>query len=503
MTPRRAGLVPTSLSGRLIATVIAFVAVISVLIAITTTVVLRAYLVDRLDTDVDQSLDRVQMAIRGGADGGRPGGPAGDGQAPPSPLGNRSGSISALVGPGGDVRATVVTSAGDLQDLDLSASAALADVDPGDPARTIDVPGLGSFRVAAATSPAGDVVVQGLPTAEVDDTVDTVIVWELVLTALGIAAAAAAGRALVRRQLRPLRDVAGAAHEVTTMDLTSGAVGRTARVPDTLVDPTTEVGQVGEALNQLLDHVEGALRARHESEQQARQFLADASHELRTPLSTIRGYAELVRRVQMSDPDDLATVLAKVESEAGRMTRLVEDMFVLARLDAGRGLQLGSVDLGRLVADAVRDAEVVDPDRTWVAEVPDSPVEISGDEQRLHQLVTNLLRNGTAHTPAGTTVRSALRIDGDSVVLTVADDGPGVDPDLVPTLFDRFTRGDSSRTRASGGAGLGTSLIRAIAAAHGGTVSVTSRPGDTRFIVQIPTHAPRTRVVSGTEAPGF
>lgn len=486
MTPRRGRLVPTSLSGRLILTVVAFVAVISVLIAITTTFVLRAYLIDRLDTDVTESLDRVQVAIRG--DGG--GRPAGDGQAPPSPLGNRSGSISALVNPNGVVRTTVVTGAGELQSLSEPAAAALAGVDPGDDIRTMDIPGLGSFRVAAATNASGSVVVQGLPTADVDDTIDTIIVWEIVLTALGIAAAAAAGRTLVRRQLRPLRDVADAAHEVTTMDLTSGAVGRTTRVPDTLVDPLTEVGQVGEALNQLLDHVESALMARHESEQQARQFLADASHELRTPLSTIRGYAELVRRVQMSDPDDLATVLAKVESEAGRMTRLVEDMFVLARLDAGRGLQLAPVDLARLVASAVRDAEVVDPDRTWVADLPTIPVEVSGDEQRLHQLVTNLLRNGTAHTPAGTTVRAALRPEGDTVVLTVADDGPGIDPDLVPTLFDRFTRGDSSRTRSSGGAGLGTSLIRAIAAAHGGTVSVTSRPGDTRFTITIPTHRP-------------
>lgn len=484
MSPRAGGLLPTSLSGRLIATVVAFVAVVSVLIAVATTVVLRAYLLDRLDTDVAESLQRAQTAVRTEQRGPDATGP--DGPGPPAPLGNRTGSITALITEGGDVRTTRVTSTGDPVALGPGAERSLADVTPGAEARTIDVAGLGPFRVAAATTPGGDVVVQGLPTTDVDDTVGTVVLWEAVLAALGITAAAVAGRSLVRRQLQPLRDVANAAHEVTTMDLASGAVGRTVRVPDTLVDSATEVGQVGEALNRLLGHVEEALGARHASEQQARQFLADASHELRTPLSTIRGYAELVRRVQMTDPDELATVLAKVESEAGRMSRLVEDMFVLARLDAGRGLQLGTVDLARLVADAVQDAEVVDPDRTWECDLPDRPVEVSGDEQRLHQLVTNLLRNGTAHTRVGTTVRAVLRSDGDTVELTIADDGPGIEADLLPTLFDRFTRGDSSRTRASGGAGLGTSLVQAIAAAHGGSVSVTSEPGATRFLVQMP-----------------
>lgn len=477
--------VPTSLTGRLIATVVAFVAIVSVLIAITTTVVLRSYLTHQLDEDVRGSLDRVQNVIRGEGGGRR--GPAGDDdpRQPPLARGTRDGSINVLIGASG-ARGITVTRSGTVRVLDSTVIDAVRDIEPGAPPRTVEIEGFGTFRVAASRTPAGAVVVQGLPTADLDDTIRTVIVWEILLTGLGVAAAAVAGRSLVRRQLEPLRRVAATAHEVTSLDLTSGEVGETSRVPSSLTDPATEVGQVGEALNQLLGHVEGALGARHESEQQARQFLADASHELRTPLSTIKGYTELVRRVGMTDSAELGQVLAKVEDEAGRMTRLVEDMFLLARLDAGRDLQRSPVDLTRVVSNAVQDTAVVDPDRTWTSDLPDEPLTITGDEQRLHQLIMNLLRNGSGHTPAGTTVRTHLTADDSTVTLVVADDGPGIDADLLPTLFDRFTRGDSSRTRASGGAGLGTSLIRAIAHAHGGSVTATSEPGDTQFVVTLP-----------------
>lgn len=424
---------PVTLTGRLIVTVVAFVAIVSVLIALTTTVILRSYLMNRLDDEVDRSLGRAQAAT--------PLQPRGrdSSQEPPNPQGTSAGSISVLVnGPNGS-RGITVTSAGAVKALDTAAVDSLVDIAPRERPRTVDVPGYGSFRVAATTTRNDRVVVQGLPTKDVDDTVRTLIIWELALAGLGIAAAALAGRSLVRRQLEPLRQVAATAHAVTRLDLSSGEVGETSRVPESLTDPSTEVGQVGEALNQLLGHVEGALDARHESEQQARQFLADASHELRTPLSTIQGYAELVRRVQMTDPDELGQVLGKVEGEAGRMTRLVEDMFLLARLDAGRGVQRSSVDLSRVVAEAVQDAAVVDPERTWTSDLPDSPITIDGDEQRLHQLVTNLLRNGTGHTPAGTSVHTSMAVETDTVTLSVTDDGPGIDSALLPTIFDRFT----------------------------------------------------------------
>jgi two-component system OmpR family sensor kinase len=273
------------------------------------------------------------------------------------------------------------------------------------------------------------------------------------------------------------------------MPLSSGAIGTTVRVPEELTDEHTEVGQVGAALNTMLEHVEGALDERHRSETQIRQFVADASHELRTPLATIHGYAELSRRTT-DDPTQLVRAMSKVEAEADRMSSLVEDMLLLARLDAGRPLARDEVDLTRLVLETVSDARVVGPEHRWSLDLPDEPVLVPGDEQRLHQVVTNLTNNARRHTPPGTTVTVGARPDGDEVVLSVTDDGPGMPPDLVHTAFERFTRGDSSRTRESGGAGLGLSLVQAISAAHHGSVSVESQPGRTRFEVRLPALLP-------------
>ena len=208
------------------------------------------------------------------------------------------------------------------------------------------------------------------------------------------------------------------------------------RVPDGLTDPRTEVGQVGVALNTLLAHMESALDARHRSKQQVRQFVADASHELRTPLTTIQGYAELARRTGQSSP-----TMTKVEAEAHRMTALVEDLLLLARLDAGRPLDRAEVDLTRLALEAVADARVIAPDHRWVLDLPDEPVATLGDEQRLHQLLTNLIGNARGHTPEGTTVTVGLRRDGEGTRLSVHDDGPGLPAGLVPTAFERFARG--------------------------------------------------------------
>jgi two-component system OmpR family sensor kinase len=214
--------------------------------------------------------------------------------------------------------------------------------------------------------------------------------------------------------------------------------------------------------------------------------VADASHELRTPLTTIHGYAELSRRTQPADPETLSLAMTKVEAEATRMSSLVEDLLLLARLDAGRPLARDEVDLTRLALEAVGDARVVGRDHKWKLDLPDEPVVAPGDEQRLHQVLTNLLNNARRHTPPGTSVTVGVREDGDCVALSVVDDGPGLPPKLADTAFERFTRGDSARTRESGGAGLGLSLVQAIALAHGGSVSVDSAPGRTRFEVHLP-----------------
>jgi two-component system OmpR family sensor kinase len=261
-------------------------------------------------------------------------------------------------------------------------------------------------------------------------------------------------------------------------------------VPDRLTDERTEVGQVGSALNTLLGHVESALHARHRSEQQVRQFVADASHELRTPLATIKGYAELARRTHAQEPQALLQALEKVETEGVRMTSLVEDLLLLARLDAGRPLEHDEVDLTRLVLEAVSDARVVSPDHRWRLALPDDPATVLGDERRLRQVLVNLLSNAARHTPPGTTVTVTVDDDPGAAApvarIRVHDDGPGVPESLRPSVFERFTRADTARTREVGGSGLGLSLARAIARAHQGNLDMESRPGWTTFDLTLP-----------------
>ena len=224
----------------------------------------------------------------------------------------------------------------------------------------------------------------------------------------------------------------------------------------------------------MLDHVDGALNARQKSEQRVRQFVADASHELRTPLASIRGYAELTRREREPVPPTVAHAIGRVESEATRMSTLVEDLLLLARLDAGRPLDREPVDLTEMVVNAVSDAHAASPDHVWQLDLPDEPVEVPGDPARLHQIVANLLANARTHTAPGTVVRTSLASGGRPVRITVHDNGPGVPQELQPNVFQRFARGDTSRNRAAGSTGLGLSIVAAVAQAHGGTVELSS-----------------------------
>lgn len=271
------------------------------------------------------------------------------------------------------------------------------------------------------------------------------------------------------------------------MPLDRGEVDLSVRVPDADTDQRTEVGQVGAALNSMLGHIDDALRARQASESKVRQFVADASHELRTPLASIRGYAELTRRGNYELPTDVTHSLGRVESEAVRMTSLVEDLLLLARLDEGRDLELAPVDLSRLLVDCVGDAHVAGDDHEWALELPDARVTILGDGQRIHQVVANLLSNARVHTPAGTSVTTQLTVTTErAAVITITDDGPGIADDLAATLFERFARGDSSRSRAAGSTGLGLAIVKAVVDGHDGEVSVTSAPGRTQFRVELP-----------------
>jgi two-component system, OmpR family, sensor kinase len=297
---------------------------------------------------------------------------------------------------------------------------------------------------------------------------------------------------VIRVGLRPLRSVADTATRVAKMRMDSGDVSITERVPDEQIDEHTEIGQMGSALNALLDHVDSSLAARQRNEELMRRFVADASHELRTPLASIRGYSELSLRGLAQAPSSPITAettqqsLERIQAQSLRMTALVEDLLLLARLDEGQELVYGSVDLTKIGLEALGDAQVAGPDHRWVADLDDEPVLLAGDASRLHQVVVNLLANARTHTPAGTTVTLSVHHEQADAVLRVHDDGPGIDPSLADQLFVRFARADRSRDRKTGGTGLGLSIAQAIVQAHGGSIRVESVPGDTTFEVRLP-----------------
>jgi two-component system OmpR family sensor kinase len=236
----------------------------------------------------------------------------------------------------------------------------------------------------------------------------------------------------------------------------------------------------------MLGHVAGALQARQDSEARVRRFVADASHELRTPLASIRGYAELTRRSGQRLPADVVHAFSRVESEAIRMTGLVEELLLLARLDDGRPSAREPVDLCRLLVDVISDAHAAGPGHRWQLALPDEAVEVCGDEPQLHQIIANLLANARVHTPVGTTVAVRLGLRGNEALLEVIDNGPGISPELLPEVFERFARGDGSRSRGTGSTGLGLAIVSAVVTAHGGRVGVSSKPGWTRFTIHLP-----------------
>jgi two-component system OmpR family sensor kinase len=457
-----------------VAAVVGLFLVVTIATGALTVVLLQRSLMARLDSDVVASVFRAGGHVDDGPGRGPLGGPPGGGGESLT-LVLRNGSAQSRVEHGRVV--TTLTSA----QIDQLRAAGL-----GSTPTTVDVTGLGDYRLVAARAPDGDTIISGLPTSGVTGTVGEAASLVLGGTIVGLVLVGAGGAWLVRRNLLPLQRVAHTATSVSRLKLDSGDVALAQRVPDQDTDPRTEVGQVGLALNSMLDNVEGALQARHESEQRVRQFVADASHELRTPLASIRGYAELSRREHDPVPATVTHALSRVESEALRMQGLVEDLLLLARLDAGRPLDRAPVDLSLLAMDAVSDAHAAAPDHTWELDLPDQPVEVRGDRARLHQVVANLLANARTHTPAGTRVITSIKPDDHWVRVTVTDNGPGVPEPLQRNVFQRFTRGDDSRARTAGSTGLGLSIVAAVAQAHGGRVELASRPGDTTFSVLLP-----------------
>ncbi|MCY1159370.1 MAG: histidine kinase [Citricoccus sp.] len=348
----------------------------------------------------------------------------------------------------------------------------------------------GRFLLHAESVGNDGFAVLGVPTAAIDKTKANLARVQVLGSLAALVVAGLLGWWWIRRSLRPLGEVSQAAAHVAHVPMGSGEVSLAPyRVRRELAEPGNEVGDVGFALNQLIGSVNAAIEQRNRSEQRLRTFVADASHELRTPLAAVRGYAEMIR---LTEPltDRGQDALGRVLQQSDRMGSLVEDLLLLARLDAGRELRRGEVDLGELVMDAVMDATAAGPDHRWNVDVPGEPVTVLGDRQQLAQLVANLLGNARKHTPDGTTVLVRLQQEAPdgigTVRLTVQDDGPGIDPHLMTGLFDRFVRGDTARATREGSTGLGLSIVRSVAHAHGGEATVESEPGRTVFTVELP-----------------
>jgi two-component system OmpR family sensor kinase len=343
-----------------------------------------------------------------------------------------------------------------------------------------------NYRVLATGPRIGSgTLIVAIPMTDVSATLRRLLAVEVVVGGIVLGAVAALALWLVRLGLRPLGGIGETAGAIAAGDLSRRVE------PD---DERTEVGRLGRALNAMLAQIEEAFEERRASEARLRRFVADASHELRTPLTSIRGYAELFRRGADARPTDLAKSMARIEEEASRMGVLVDDLLLLARLDQGRPLERRPVDLAAVVADAVEGARAVEPDRP-IELASDGPVELAGDEHRLRQVADNLLDNVRVHTPAGTPVRVRVASEGEEAVLEVADEGPGLAPEVAGRAFERFVRGDPSRSRGTGGAGLGLSIVAAIVEAHGGRVTATERDGGgAAFEVRLPLGGPRRGV---------
>ncbi len=482
---------PLTLRSKLIVGMLALIIAVCGVVAVSTEFFLSRYLVMQVDNQVRQlnTFAKGPDRQRGGEvflpnnvlDCGDNPGRFGPGQG--------LGGLSALIIDGQVVSSGILTPTArnsvQCTALPTSSDSTLTALPTDGSVQTVTIDGFGDYRAAAGVLSDGTVVVSGLPL----DTVRASLVQLGIILAIVTGVAVLLGVVvvfwIVRRSLRPLDEVVATARQVSTLTLDRGEVDLGVRVPDRDTDTRTEVGQVGAALNQMLGHVSHALMARQESETRVRQFVADASHELRTPLAAIRGYAELAGREE-HDAEGVAHALRRVESESARMTTLVDDLLLLARLDAGRPLSKEEVDLTLVVVDAVSDARVAGPDHRWQLDLPEEPVMTIGDPARLHQVLVNLLANARTHTPAGTTVWCRLRTESGASVMTVTDDGPGVPPALQPEIFNRFVRGDSSRSRAAGSTGLGLAIVAAVVAAHRGTVSLSSRPGRTTFTVRLP-----------------
>ncbi len=462
---------PHTLRARLTTGLVVLLAAACLAVGGSTVFALEGFLVRRLDQQLLSAGGRFAAGLEpGGTDSTR---------------GQADDTLGVRLPAGAPVRAAVIRD-GDRVAVPLTADdrRVLAAVPADRTGHRVQISSLGAYQVLAVRGHHHDVLVTGLPLHSVMATVHRVEIVEAVVFGGALLVTGVAGALWVRLSLRPLHRVTRTAAGVAELPLASGQVAMPEPVPDT--DPRTEVGQVGAAFNRMLGHVGGALERRQASEERLRQFAADASHELRTPVATVRGHAELALRHPGPLPPNVRHALERIDAESCRMSALVDDLLLLARLDAGRPLAREPVDLTRLVLDATMDARATGPRHRWLLDLPEEGAVVTGDEHRLHQVAANLLANARTHTPPGTRVTVRVAMAGASARLTVTDDGPGIPPPIRSEVFDRFVRADHSRSRQAGGTGLGLAIVAAVVAAHGGTIDLDSAPGHTEFRVTLP-----------------
>ena len=461
-----------SLRGRLLIGVISLVVIGLLVSDVATYGLLQSSLISRVDA---QLMSGHNEAV--GALGGLGRGPAQASQFPTGTVVERLGSDGSIL----DAKVTTTFGATPSSARPvLPKTLANAGMDIASSPITVEgTGGVARFRMTdwPENSFGGEFVVLAIPLTDVQSTLSQLLQLEILIAVGVVTATALLAMLIIQVGLRPLQKMGGVAADIAAGDLTKRVEPAT---------PTTEIGRLGLALNGMLSQIEAAFAERTESNNRLRRFIADASHELRTPLTSIRGYSEMLRRGANESPSDAELARRRIEEESVRMSTLVDDMLLIARLDQGRPLERKPVDLQTIATDAAADARAVAPQRQITLTAP-GPVVVEGDDLRLRQVVGNLVRNALVHTPQQTAVEIAVSTENGTGRMSVVDHGPGLQAKEMERIFEPFYRADPSRSRDSGGAGLGLSIVSAVVGAHGGTVNVTETSGGgVTFEVELP-----------------
>lgn len=489
-----------TLKFRLILITIAILALIGLGIGATATLSVRASILRELDSQLETM---SELALHG------PGGWETPTAPPSTPIersqsgwqqdvrkflsipGRSDGALAAIVTDGRITAQVTRARKGGPVDVSGTELDALLHVESRSGALTTELGALGRYRVLAVELRQFDgTLIVGLPQDSADTAIQQTLVSTSIAVAIGVVVTGLAAAWVITRQLRPLERVATTASEVAELNLETGRSALTKRVPNELIKPGTEVGDVGRAMNHMLEHVDDALSARYQSELQVRRFVADASHELRTPFATIRGYTDLTKPAWPQLPDLVRQSLERIDSGANRMSSLVEDLLLLARLDAQEeNVVNGEVDLSAVIIEIIENAHITSPQHHFDLNLPAVPLKVAGNENRIVQILTNVIANAGSHTPVGTRVTVTatalpvtVNVAGEKprVRVTIADNGPGIDPEVRDRVFDRFVRASGARERGrreqniGGSSGLGLAITQSLMKAIGGTVTVES-----------------------------